>query len=207
MSNNVITLSELVEKFKDLNTDFKDVTVSLKHVNVVTTTSAAELFNSKEDIDRVEIQEEDDELEKISPKLKEMYQRLGKTSDDNTLRVTFTQFKKMFGVGTKAAEGNQVPGCTYEPVKPGERFKHVRIDLSNPALEPFSDLIRNEVGKRKVSKVFYTLKEAMDKVDMTENMARRRLTRQPCVILINTKRKGRSIWPYKSVWAIGAEKY
>ena len=204
MSNNVITLSELVERFKNLNTDFKDVTVSLKHVNVVTTTSAAELFNSKKDIDIVETQEEDDEPEVLWSQL---HQHIGKTPDDNTLRVTFTRFKKMFGVGTKATEGNQVPGCTYEPVKPGERFKHVRIDLSNPALEPFSNLIRNSAKSKKVDKVFLTLKEAMDKLGMTENVAKRRLAKQPCVTLINTKRKGRSIWPKKSVWAVGAEQY
>ena len=190
MSNNFITLKELVKKFNEQNIDLSNVMVSPEHVGVVHTTTAAALFYPKEDTNIVGEPEQSEETNTAS------------SETDDTLRVTFQNFKRMFSVGTKATEKNQVPGCTHEPLKPGERNRHVLIDLSNPALQPFSDRIRNGARKRKASKVFYTLKGAMDKMDMTENVARRRLARQPCVTLINTGRRGRSVWPLKSVIAI-----
>jgi len=188
MSNNFITLKELIKRLNEQNIDLNKAMVD-SSVDIHYKTTISALISSKEESSSEEQDETSEEVISAPPET------------NNTLRVTFSKFKKMFNLGEKAIIGNQVPGCTFEPVKQGSKYRHVLMDLSNPALELFSESIRSIAKNRKATSLFFTLKMAQDKLEITESVARRRLANQPCITLINTERKGRSIWPLKSILA------
>ena len=181
-----ITLSELIEKFKKCNTDFKNVSIDFNGVRVIAPMTAEEYFAQEQP------QTPPNSVTKTT---------LLQTED--VIKVKYQKFKTMTGLGDKAIRANQVPGCTWEPVQNGEKYMHVYIDLSKEELLPYAESIRSQYKRNAYSRLFFNVTFVQNKYKISGSKARNRLVKQPCIYLINTKRPGRAIWPRQSVNNIG----